>query len=163
MASQCHSVFCAADTCPWQQTARTTLNAELNIGGRSAGRPFFVPRWVQEISQFFLRGRRGLNGKRDYRRYPPEAEGTLAVAVIFLRVLSAALDYLSRQTWPLWSLGGLASAVVYVSYEGLWGYLWRHVGMVLLLPLPIIFAGWLAVEADDAMQKLRSNRTCRRQ
>lgn len=85
------------------------------------------------------------------------------MAVISLRVLSAALDYLSRQTWLLWTLGGLASAAVYISYEGLWGYLWRHVGMVLLLPLPIIFAGWLAVEADDAMQKLRSNRTCRRQ
>jgi hypothetical protein len=46
---------------------------------------------------------------------------------------------------------------------GLWGYLWDHTGMVLLLPLPMALTVWLVIEADDAMRELRPPQTCRRQ
>jgi hypothetical protein len=46
---------------------------------------------------------------------------------------------------------------------GLWGYLWDHAGMVLLLSLPMALTVWLVIEADDAIRELRPSQTCRRQ
>jgi hypothetical protein len=45
----------------------------------------------------------------------------------------------------------------------LWGYLWPHGGLLLLLPLPMALTIWLVIEAEDAKRKLQPPQACRRQ
>ena len=66
-------------------------------------------------------------------------------ASVGIGLLSATFDYLSEHKWPLWTLAGVVGGAALVSHEGLWGYLWEHAGMVLLLPAPLAAAGWLAL------------------
>jgi peptidoglycan/LPS O-acetylase OafA/YrhL len=76
--------------------------------------------------------------------------------------LLRALGYARNRIWLRWSLAALAGAVVFISCTGLWGYLMHH-AVVLLLPLPVLLAGWLVIGAEQARQMQRPMRTCRRQ
>ena len=87
---------------------------------------------------------------------------TRAAPGILIRVVSRAFAYTSKRIWLRWSLAGLAVAVVLISCTHLWGYLVNH-AVMLLLPLPVLLAGWLVVGAEQARQMQRPMRTCRRQ
>jgi|ERR1700759_5337864 hypothetical protein len=76
--------------------------------------------------------------------------------------LLRALGYARNRIWLRWSLAALAGAVVSISCTGLWGYLMHH-AVMLLLPLPVLLAGWLVIGAEQARQMQRPMRTCRRQ
>jgi hypothetical protein len=70
-------------------------------------------------------------------------------------------DVRSRRAWSLFALAALLVAVSFFSYGGRLVYLWRHIGLVLLLPLPTSLAAWLVIQAHDA-QELQPCQTCRR-
>ena len=74
-------------------------------------------------------------------------------ASVGIGLLSATFDYLSEHKWPLWTLAGVVGGAALVSHEGLWGYLWEHAGMVLLLPAPLAAAGWLALTGMNKRAK----------
>jgi hypothetical protein len=87
---------------------------------------------------------------------------TQAVPGVLIGALSPAFGYARNRIWLRWSLVGLAGAVVSICCIGLWGYLMHHLVM-LLLPLPVLLAGWLVIGAEQARQMQRPMRTCRRQ
>ena len=87
---------------------------------------------------------------------------TRAVPGVLIRVLSRAFAYARNRIWLRWSFAGLAGAVVSISCTDLWGYLVNH-AVMLLLPLPVLLAGWLVIGAEQARQMQRPMRTCRRQ
>jgi len=74
---------------------------------------------------------------------------------------SRVFGYVRNHIWLRWSLVGLAAAAAGISCTGLWGYLMHH-AVMLLLPLPVLFAGWLVIGAEQARQMQRPMRTCRR-
>ena len=76
--------------------------------------------------------------------------------------LRGAFGYVRNCIWLGWAFLGLAGAVVCISCTGLRGYLISHPAM-LLLPLPVLLAGWLVIGAEQARQMQRPMRTCRRQ
>ena len=85
---------------------------------------------------------------------------TRAMRVALIGALSRAFEFARNRIWLQWSLAGLAGAAI--SCTGLWGYLMHH-AVMLLLPLPILLAGWLVIGAEQARQMQRPMRTCRRQ
>jgi hypothetical protein len=87
---------------------------------------------------------------------------TRAVPGVLIGVLSRAFEYTRNRIWLRCSLAGLAGAVVSISCTNLWGYLVHH-AVMLLLPLPVLLAGWLVIGAEQARQMQRPMRTCRRQ
>jgi hypothetical protein len=87
---------------------------------------------------------------------------TRAVPGALIGALPRAFEYAPNRIWRRWSLAGLAGAVVSVSCTDLWGYLMHH-AVMLLLPLPVLLAGWLVIGAEQARQMQRPMRTCRRQ
>ena len=77
----------------------------------------------------------------------------------FMRAPSPVFGYVRNHIWLQWSLVGLAAAGI--SCTDLWGYLMHH-AVMLLLPLPVLLAGWLVIGAEQARQMQRPMRTCRR-
>jgi cytochrome c oxidase subunit IV len=91
--------------------------------------------------------------------------GVLAKRVvpgILIGALSRMFGYVRNHTWLRWSLVSLTGAAVCVFCTGLWAYLISH-AVMLLLPLPVLLAGWLVIGAEQARQMQRPMRTCRRQ
>ena len=87
---------------------------------------------------------------------------TRAVPGFLIGALLRAFGYARNRIWLRWSLAALAGAVVSISCTDLWGYLMHH-AVMLLLPLPVLLAGWLVIGAEQARQMQRPMRTCRRQ
>jgi hypothetical protein len=87
---------------------------------------------------------------------------TRTVPGVRIGAFSQALRYVRNHIWLRWSLAGLAGAAVCISCTGLWDYLMHH-AVMLLLPLPVLLAGWLVVGAEQARQMQRPMPTCRRQ
>jgi hypothetical protein len=87
---------------------------------------------------------------------------TRAVPGVLIGVLPQAFEYARNRIWLRWSLAALAGGVVFISCTDLWGYLMHH-AVMLLLPLPVLLAGWLVIGAEQARQMQRPMRTCRRQ
>jgi MFS superfamily sulfate permease-like transporter len=93
-----------------------------------------------------------------------EAFATLALASIAWGLLSAAFGYLRDHRWPMWVLGGLVCAVVYISHAGLWGYVWDHAALIALcafLALPLAMAAVMELEAR-AERRARERRRAAR-
>jgi hypothetical protein len=84
---------------------------------------------------------------------------TRAVPGFLIGALLRAFGYARNR---IWLLAALAGAVVSISCAGLWDYLMHH-AVMLLLPLPVLLAGWLVIGAEQARQMQRPMRTCRRQ
>ncbi|MDD1531999.1 MULTISPECIES: hypothetical protein [unclassified Bradyrhizobium] len=79
-----------------------------------------------------------------------EAFTALALGAVVLGALSATLEYLRDHRWPLWLLVGLVGPLVYVTHAGLWGYVWDHVGLIVLglfLGAPVALAAVTELEA----------------
>ncbi len=87
---------------------------------------------------------------------------TRAVPGFLVGALLRALGYARNRIWLRWSLAAFAGAAVSISCSDLWGYLMHH-AVMLLLPLPVLLAGWLVIGAEQARQMQRPMRTCRRQ
>src|SRR5665213_3593781 len=85
-----------------------------------------------------------------------------AVSGVLIGALSRTSRYARNRIWLSWSLAGLIGAAVCISCTDLWGYL-MHYAVMLLLPLPVLLAGWLAIGAEQARQIQRPMRACRRQ
>jgi hypothetical protein len=87
---------------------------------------------------------------------------TRAVPGSLSGALLRAVGYARNRIWLRWSVAALAGAVVSISCTDLWGYLMHH-AVMLLLPLPVLLAGWLVIGAEQARQMQRPMPTCRRQ
>src|SRR3979409_1982873 len=85
-----------------------------------------------------------------------------AVPGALIGALSRAFEYARNRAWLQWSFAALIGAAVCISCTALWGYLVHH-AVMLLLPLPVLLAGWLVIGAEQARQMQRPMRTCRRQ
>jgi hypothetical protein len=90
------------------------------------------------------------------------ASTTRTVPGAMIGALSRAVGYARNRIWLRWSLAGLTAAAACIFCTGLWGYLMHH-AVMLLLPLPVLLAGWLVIGAEQARQMQRPMPTCRRQ
>ena len=77
--------------------------------------------------------------------------------------LSAAFEYVRCHAWPWWTSGILACAVLCASRASLRDFIWHHIGVALLLPLPTLLVAWLVAGAKDVRERLGSGQSCRRQ
>ncbi|OSI29582.1 hypothetical protein BST65_08345 [Bradyrhizobium canariense] len=90
-----------------------------------------------------------------------EAFAAVALATIVLGVLSATLEYLRDHRWPLWLLGGIVGPMVYVTHAGLWGYVWDHVGLIvmcLFVASPVAMAVVTELEAHVRRRRAKASR-----
>lgn len=91
-----------------------------------------------------------------------EAFATLALGAIVLGALSATLEYLRDHQWPLWLLAGLVGPLVYVTHAGLWGYVWDHVGLIVLslfIGAPVALAVVTELEARARRRRAEASRS----
>lgn len=94
-----------------------------------------------------------------------EAFVAVALAAIVLGMLSATLEYLRDHRWPLWLLVGLVAPMVYVTHAGLWGYVWDHVGLIVLglfIGAPAALAAVTELEARVRRRRRTSRSRARR-
>jgi hypothetical protein len=80
------------------------------------------------------------------------AVAKLAMAYLVIVVAWGIGKYICDRPWLVWTLVGLVGAAVYVTYTGMWPFVWNHAYLALVVPMGLMLAAGILAYVWDRLR-----------